>query len=656
KLRGVLAALKEARKRGVKIEIILDHSNVFPRAEPDADYHPRRSPEVWALLREGFEVRVLRGVTQYGINHNKFAVFDGKMAEFGSFNWSFTAEHSHYENANFSVEPARVKAFAAYWDYLESISVPFAQAKGHDWPKTVPAPPSDTGPGVTFNGVKLPSYIFTPNGSAFEDAVVKAVDAAKGSVDVAQFAIRSTRIAEALARARARGLNVRVIFDESQSESEYFGPFAAWLASQGVDVRILSGPDPDSEYPMAEKMHHKFMVLDGKLVESGSANWTKRASMDNYENAHFLADSSDVAAYAFAFGHMFSIARPYPKPGTVPTLPTDAELTEDVLNPPPAKPTPPAPQPAPLPAARPVPFHGTVLPSHALLPYEPIEPLYVKAIDAARKSISMALYEFTSDAILEALRRAKARGVKVEIVLDRAHVYTSGISHTGEPRKPKPEVVALAKEFSMKTLKGKSSGVMHNKFLIFDDELVSFGSYNLTEVAEKNHFENLMFSADAKRVEYYGRYFDYMQDLAEDVDQDKLDEILSRTLESMSDSQRAGMDESESFETEAAGTSGRGRQIPPPPEDPETPVALNGEAFPRQLFSPQGHIEEALVRAVKAAKSSIEIAMFSFYSQAIADALLEMKRAHPEVRIRILMDYSQSKLADLDNWFASRGF
>ncbi|MBI5238914.1 MAG: DUF1669 domain-containing protein [Elusimicrobia bacterium] len=656
KLRGVLAALQDAKKRGVKVEIILDHSNAFPHGDPDSDYHPRRSPEIWGLLREGFEVSVLRGVTQYGINHNKFAVFDGKMAEFGSFNWSFTAEHSHYENALFSVEAARVKSFSAYWDYLKSISVPFAQAKDHDWPKTVPAPPADTGPGVAFNGVRLPSYIFMPNGSVLEDAVVKAIDAAHDSVDVAQFAIRSTKIAEALARARARGLTVRVVFDESQSESEYFGPYAAWLASQGVAVRVLAGPDPESEYPMAEKMHDKFMVLDGKLVETGSANWTKRASMDNYENAHFLADPEDAGAFAFAFGHMFSIARPYPKPGQVPVLPTDAELTNDILNPQPSQPTPPAPPEPPLPTARPVSFHGVVLPSHALLPYEPIEPLYVKAIDAARKTIRMALYEFTSQPILEALRRAKARGVSIEIVLDRNHLYTTGVSHTGEPRKPKPEVVALAKEFTLKTLKGKSSGVMHNKFLVLDEELVSFGSYNLTEVAEKHHFENLMFSDDAKRVGSYGRYFSYMWGLADDVDFDKLEEILNRTLETMSEADKTGADESLEVETEAAQTSGRGRQIPPPPQDPETPVQLNDEAFPRQLFSPQGHIEEALVRAIKAAKSSIEIAMFSFYSQKIADALLEMKRSHPEIKIRILMDYSQSKLADLDDWFASRGF
>jgi phosphatidylserine/phosphatidylglycerophosphate/cardiolipin synthase-like enzyme len=96
--------------------------------------------------------------------------------------------------------------------------------------------------------------------------------------------------------------------------------------------------------------------------------------------------------------------------------------------------------------------------------------------------------------------------------------------------------------------------------------------------------------------------------------------------------------------------------LPSPPEDEALPLEFNGERFSNQLFSPQGHIEETLIRAIQAAKASIEIAMFSFYSQAIADALLDMKNNHPEIRIQIIMDYSQSKMAKLDEWFAYHGF
>ncbi|MBI5211448.1 MAG: DUF1669 domain-containing protein [Elusimicrobia bacterium] len=657
KQRDVLDALLRARKRGVKVEIVLDYSNVFPKNDPDAAYRQRRSNEVWGLIREKVDFTVLRGVTEYGINHNKFAVFDGKMAEFGSYNWSFTAEHSHYENANFTVEKERVQALEEYWDYLRKLSVPFAQAKDHAWPKTAPLPPAESVLSVDFNGAQLPSYIFTPNGSAFEDAVVRGLDAAKKSVDVAMFAMRSTRIAQALARAKARGVAVRFVMDESQSQSEYFGPYAAWLAHQGVEIKVLAGPNPDSDYPMAEKTHHKFMVLDGKLVESGSANWTKRASMDNYENAQFLTDAADVGAYAFAFEHMFSIARAYPKPDAAPVLPTDDELTNDVLNPAPAQPLPPPPDLPPLPAARAVDFHGVALPSFALRPYGPVQELLVRAIDAARKSVKLALYEFTSDAVLDALRRAKQRGVKIEIVLDRAHLYTSGINHEGQPRKPKAQVVALAKEgFDVKVLRGKSSGVMHNKYVILDDELVAFGSYNVTDVAERYHFENFLFNNEAKRVEYYARYFDYKRDLAEFIDYDKLDEILSRTLDPDNAAQADSWQDSESADAEAAAGGQARAPFPPPPEDSERPIALNGETFPRQLFSPRGQIEDTLIRAIQAAKVSIEIAMFSFYSQRIADALLAVKQNRPEVKIRMVMDHSQSKLAKLDDWFAYHGF
>ena len=94
KLRATLDALRNARKRGVDIKIILDYENVFPSLKPDSDYQPKRSPEIWTLLREGFDVSVLRGLSEYGINHNKFAVFAGKMVEYGSYNWSYTAEHN----------------------------------------------------------------------------------------------------------------------------------------------------------------------------------------------------------------------------------------------------------------------------------------------------------------------------------------------------------------------------------------------------------------------------------------------------------------------------------------------------------------------------------------------------------------------------------
>jgi phosphatidylserine/phosphatidylglycerophosphate/cardiolipin synthase-like enzyme len=660
--RGILQALQRAKRRGVNVQVVLDYSNAFPENEPGAEYRRRRSDQIWALVRDKFDLRILRGVTQFGINHNKFAVFDGRMAEFGSYNWSYTSEHSHYENANFSTEKPRVDALNGYWSYLWDLAVPEAQARLHSWPETVPDPPADANPSVAFNGIKLPSYVFTP-GDKLEDVLASAIDAARTSVDYAMFSPRSTKVAQALKRAVDRGLKVRAVIDESQSQSEYFKPFSDWLASIGVEVKTLSGPNgPESDFPMAEKMHNKFMILDGKLVETGSANHTKRASMDNYENAHFLSDATDAAGFVFHFTHLWAVARPLARPLSA-SIPTDEQLREDILHPA-VTPAPPAPpSPIALPAAPTLTFRGRTYPTSAFRPYEPVAEHVVAAIDAAQKTLRISIYQFEQQAVLDALRRAKKRGVKVEVVLDRAHVYTTGTSHEGGPRKPRPMVVELIKSgFDLLLLKGQGSGIMHNKFLIVDDELLEGGSYNYTDQSESDHFENVYFTLDKGRVDLYLRYYKYMREQAEPVDMDKLEEILNRTAEDVAEKSAADMEMesavSMDVETEASkrhpDPDGRTSKFPAPPVDAESPIAFNGRHFPRAIFSPQGGIEDALVRAVEAAKSSIDIAMFSFFSRRIGEALLAAKKRG--VKVRLVLDKSQASLSSLDNWFAWHEF
>jgi phosphatidylserine/phosphatidylglycerophosphate/cardiolipin synthase-like enzyme len=654
--RNVFQALQKAKRRGVNVQIVLDDSNTFPENEPGADYRRRRSEQIWGLVRDGFDLRVLRGTTQFGINHNKFGVFDGKMAEFGSYNWSYTSEHNHYENANFSTEKPRVAGLDAYWNYLWERATPEKGGRDHAWPATVPDPPADPSPSITFNGITLPLYVFTP-GDKLEDVLVSAIDAAKTSVDYAMFSPRSTKVVEALKRAAGRGVKVRAVIDESQSKSEYFKPFVDWLALNGVEVKTLSGPNgSESDFPMAEKMHNKFMILDGKLVETGSANHTKRASLDNYENAQFLNDATDAAGFNFHFKHLWSVAQVFEHAASA-TIPTDAQLRDDILHPNVPAPAPAAP-PVALPPAASLTFRGRQYPTSAFRPYEPVVEHVVAAIDAAQKIVRMSIYQFEQQVVMDAMVRAKARGVKVEVVLDRSHVYTTGTSHEGGPRRPRPSVVALVKAgFDLLLLKGQGSGIMHNKFLIVDDELLEGGSYNYTDQSETDHFENAYFTLEKERVALYLRYYAYMREQAEPVDMDKLEEILTRAAPTEAET-AAELADVEDAGTEASKRNpdpdGRTSKFPAPPKDEGTPIQFNGEQFPRAIFSPQGGIEDAIIRAVNAAKATIDIAMFSFYSRRIAEALLEAKDRG--VAVRLVLDKSQASLSSLDDWFAWHDF
>ena len=176
---------------------------------------------------------------------------------------------------------------------------------------------------------------------------------------------------------------------------------------------------------------------------------------------------------------------------------------------------------------------------------------------------------------------------------------------------------------------------------MIDGELLQTGSYNYTDQSETAHFENAVFSEDAARISSYQRYFEYMRGLAEPVDTDRLDEILKRT-------EVAPEETLESFNLLAPDVFDL--VLPPPPADSETPILFNGQSFPRELFSPGGGGDQALLRAVEAAKTTIEIAMFSFFSKPIAEALLKAKERG--VSVRVVLDRGQSALSKMDEWFA----
>jgi phosphatidylserine/phosphatidylglycerophosphate/cardiolipin synthase-like enzyme len=87
----ITAALADAHRRGVEVLIVADAGQA---REPHS--------EIAYLRSQGIPVRLSRGYKgNRSIMHNKFAVFDGKLAETGSFNWTTSAESYNYENALF---------------------------------------------------------------------------------------------------------------------------------------------------------------------------------------------------------------------------------------------------------------------------------------------------------------------------------------------------------------------------------------------------------------------------------------------------------------------------------------------------------------------------------------------------------------------------
>jgi phosphatidylserine/phosphatidylglycerophosphate/cardiolipin synthase-like enzyme len=127
--------------------------------------------------------------------------------------------------------------------------------------------------------------------------IIQLIGTAKKSVYVAVYSFTRDGLANALVDASRRGLDVKVVIERDNafgSGSEYL-----FLKNAGVDVRLDNNPD---------LMHHKFMIVDGEIVLTGSYNWSTAAEERNDENYVVIADSDVAALYTKEFFRVWSMA------------------------------------------------------------------------------------------------------------------------------------------------------------------------------------------------------------------------------------------------------------------------------------------------------------------------------------------------------------
>ena len=92
------------------------------------------------------------------------------------------------------------------------------------------------------------------------------------------------------------------------------------------------------------------------------------------------------------------------------------------------------------------------------------------------------IYSFTLDEIALALIEAKNRGIEVKVLLEKQQ---SGTAYSEEKR--------LASSGIETRFMDNPSGIMHDKFSVFDSEIAATGSFNYTANANENNNENLVF-------------------------------------------------------------------------------------------------------------------------------------------------------------------
>ena len=134
-----------------------------------------------------------------------------------------------------------------------------------------------------------PRVYFSPGDDCL-NAVRGLLGRARKTIEICVFTITDDRIADEIVEAAGRGVTVRIITDDDKSLDT--GSDISRLKSRGIPVRC-----DRSEY----HMHHKFAVIDGETVLTGSYNWTRGAADRNEENLVAIQDSGLAGEFISVF-------------------------------------------------------------------------------------------------------------------------------------------------------------------------------------------------------------------------------------------------------------------------------------------------------------------------------------------------------------------
>jgi phosphatidylserine/phosphatidylglycerophosphate/cardiolipin synthase-like enzyme len=129
-----------------------------------------------------------------------------------------------------------------------------------------------------------------------KEKLLNEVESATLTLDLAIPEITSFEMAQALVKARQRGVKVRVIADSKLANMR--ASKITFLIQQGILVKVLGGKEKGV-------MTLRFAIIDGKSVLTGSFDWTEALLKWNYENILIIHESETVVSYQKEFDRLW---------------------------------------------------------------------------------------------------------------------------------------------------------------------------------------------------------------------------------------------------------------------------------------------------------------------------------------------------------------
>lgn len=287
----------------------------------------------------------------------------------------------------------------------------------------------------------------------FFQQLIADIDRARSRVDIAVFDFDLPELADALLRAQRRGVAVRLVADSENLLTPEVALALGRLERAGATVRV------DRREPF---MHNKIAVIDGRVAWFGSWNMTENDTWRNNNNMVRAVHSELAAAYQDEVEQMlagrFGTAKA--RRANIPQFRIGAARLQVLF-----------------------------------APQDGAASYLLARIAAAKHSIRVLAFSFTSAPIVEALLERARAGVQVQVVLESQNA-------TGQNA-----AFARLREAGLDVLLDGNCYNMHHKLLVIDEQTVITGSYNFTNSAERSNDENTVIIDDRDLATAYTTEF-----------------------------------------------------------------------------------------------------------------------------------------------------
>lgn len=232
----ITQALVEAHNRGINVKIITDDTK-------------KSTKKYRKLINAGITVE--DDQNHKALMHDKILIIDSRIVWISSGNYTVYAFYRNHDNY------LRIEDSAIANYYLSK----FIKLYSHDSKAQQP-----------YLSKELEIY-FAPDVDIQKRLLVR-INHAKKDIYFLAYAFTNRKLANALIAAHKRGVVVRGVFDEVQNKYQKYSVYS-YLKDHGIAVTL------DTNH---YKMHHKVIIIDQKVVVTGSYNFTKKANSKNAEN------------------------------------------------------------------------------------------------------------------------------------------------------------------------------------------------------------------------------------------------------------------------------------------------------------------------------------------------------------------------------------